>query len=144
LLFWKGFEDGCHYQKEEEILFPALIESGLSKDNGPVAMMVAEHAESRRLAQVMRQMTDRYQGGDELARAQVVKSAMGYIQLLRKHIYKEDNYLYPMASKVIPIQRQEKLYDALTRVDYDEDGEEIHEKYRNLVERLERECLRTS
>jgi hemerythrin-like domain-containing protein len=105
--------------------------------------MLADHAESRRLTLTMRQMMDRYQGGDTKAREHVVSSAMGYIKLLRQHMYKEDNILYPMAETVIPINLQEQIHEVFSRSEYSEDGEELHDKYRGLVERLEKECLRS-
>src|SRR5512135_730494 len=53
--FIKGFADGCHHKKEEGVLFPAMIEAGLPREAGPVAVMLAEHEEGRRLTRGMRQ-----------------------------------------------------------------------------------------
>jgi hemerythrin-like domain-containing protein len=141
--FISGFAERCHHTKEEEVLFPAMVSTGLPRETGPVAMMLADHAESRRLTQMMRQMIERYQGGDLQAKDQVVRSALGYVRLLRQHIYKEDNILYPMADSVIPNDQLQQIHEAITRAEYTEDGEEIHEKYRGLVERLEKECVRS-
>ncbi len=141
-VFIKGFTDACHHKKEEVVLFPALVENGLPKDSGPVAVMLAEHEEGRRLAQGMRQATERFQAGDIRMRDTLVQNAKAYINLLRQHISKEDKVLFPMADKVIPAAQQEQVLSAFERYDLDENGEGIQEKFYGLAERLEKECLR--
>ena len=141
-VFIKNFADGCHHQKEEGILFPAMLENGLSKESGPVAVMLAEHEEGRRLTQKIRQAIERLQTHDNVARNELAQSAMGYVKLLRQHIYKEDNILFPMADKVIPIDQQQQIMDAFKLVERDQMGDDVYEKYLGLAERLEQECLR--
>lgn len=43
LEFIKGFADKCHHGKEEDILFPAMENHGMSKEGGPIAVMLHEH-----------------------------------------------------------------------------------------------------
>ncbi len=142
VVFIREFTDACHHKKEELVLFPALVENGLSKKSGPVAVMLAEHEEGRRLAQGMRQSTERFQAGEIRMREQLVQNTRDYISLLRQHIPKEDKVLFPMADKVIPAEQQEKILTAFEAYDKDASGEGMHEKYYGLAERLEKECLR--
>ncbi len=137
-----GFADRYHHKKEECVLLPALVENGLSADNGPVATMIAEHEEARRLAQRLMQVTERYLSGDVSAREQVIFSALGYVSLLRRHMYKEDNGLFPLVEKVIPAERQEEMIEAFIQFDLEEDGVELHEKYYGMADRLAQECAR--
>jgi hemerythrin-like domain-containing protein len=141
-VFIKAFTDGCHHKKEEEVLFPALVASGLSKDTGPIAVMLAEHQEGRRLAQDIRQATERFQAGDVRMREALVQNSKAYIKLLHQHIAKEDKVLFPMADKLIPSEQQEQILKGYEKYDHDPSGEEMHEKFGGLAERLEKECLR--
>jgi hemerythrin-like domain-containing protein len=141
-VFIKNFADGCHHQKEEGILFPAMIENGMSKESGPIAVMLVEHEEGRRLTQKMRLALERIQTSDDSSRNDLIQSALGYVTLLRQHIYKEDNILFPMADKVIPPDQQAQILEAFKLVERDESGEGVHEKYTALALRLEQECLR--
>jgi hemerythrin-like domain-containing protein len=137
--FITGFADGCHHRKEEGVLFPALIDNGLPAQGGPVAMMLAEHDQGRAYNRDMRQAAQRLEQGDASARQLVIKNALDYADLLRGHISKEDCILFPMADKVIPLEQQEKLLDDFERVEHEETGEGIHEKYLALAEKLEKE-----
>jgi hemerythrin-like domain-containing protein len=67
---------------------------------------------------------------------------LGYTKLLRQHIYKEDNILFPMADKVIPTDQQQQITEAFKLLEHDETGDDVHEKYLGLAVRLESECLR--
>ena len=41
--FFKTFSDACHHGKEEEHLFPILEQMGVSRDGGPIGVMLIEH-----------------------------------------------------------------------------------------------------
>lgn len=141
-VFIKQFTDECHHKKEEEAIIPAMLDHGVPKDTGPVAVILVEHEEGRRLAQAMRQATERFQAGDIRMRDTLVQSSKEYIRLIRQHIMKEDKVFYPLANKVIPPEQDEVLLKAYEQYDQDHSGEEIHTKYYGLAERLEKECLR--
>jgi len=105
-------------------------------------VMLAEHMEGRRLAQGIRQATERFQAGDIRMRELLIQNAQAYISLLRQHIIKEDKVLFPMADKVIPVASHEKILSSFEQFDHEASGEGMHEKYFGLAERLEKECLR--
>lgn len=140
--FIKTFTDGYHHMKEETILFPALIGNGLSNELGPVPMMLAEHEQARKLSLRMRQVTERFQSGDENVRNLVVQTALGYVRLLRHHMQKENNLLYPIADKVIPSSQQQQMLEAFKLYEHDDTGEDVHEKYTSLADRLVNESMR--
>lgn len=56
-------------------------------------------------------------------------------------IAKEDNVLFPMAADVIPPVEQTSLTADFERIEHEETGEGVHEKYLALVEALEKEAI---
>jgi hemerythrin-like domain-containing protein len=136
--FAKGFADGCHHMKEEGVLFPAMAAAGLSMQSGPLAVMLAEHEEGRRLVRGMRQAAERLQGGDTTAGQEVVSNAHGYANLLEAHINKENKILFPLADKIIPAEQRPHLHEEFERIENEETGEGVHEKYLGLAEKLEK------
>jgi hemerythrin-like domain-containing protein len=135
--FIKGFADGCHHAKEEKVLFEAMVQAGVPKAGGPVGMMLMEHEQGRAFVRAMRAGVEKWQSGDDAGRKEVLKAATGYIDLLRAHIYKEDNILFPLANDAIPPDAQEQVAVDFKRVEHEETGEGVHEKYLALAEQLE-------
>jgi hemerythrin-like domain-containing protein len=138
--FIKGFADGCHHKKEEGVLFKMMGEHGLPEQGGPVGVMLMEHEQGRGFTRGMREAAQKLEAGDLTARAAVIQNANGYAALLRQHIRKEDNVLFPMANQVIPAAEHEKVFEGFEQVEHEETGEGVHEKYLALAEKLEREA----
>jgi hemerythrin-like domain-containing protein len=135
--FIKNFADGCHHKKEEGVLFVALVENGMSKESGPVAVMLAEHEQGRIFTRAMRAGAEQLQSGDSTAASQIAQNALGYVSLLRQHIQKEDRILFPMAEQVIPGGRHVQVAEAFEHVEHEETGEGVHEKYLGIAAELE-------
>jgi hemerythrin-like domain-containing protein len=110
--FIAGFADGCHHRKEEGVLFGAMVAAGMPQDGGPIAVMLEEHEQGRRYTRGLRDGVKRWQEGDAEGRRILVSNAKGYVALLRDHIMKEDDVLFPMAAQMIaPAQEAEVLRD---------------------------------
>ena len=137
--FSKGFTDGCHHLKEESVLFKTMEQNGMSTETGPIAVMLAEHEQGRQLIKAMRQAANELELGDPSAAQRVIENARGYISLIRQHIMKENNILFPMADRIIPASDQEKVAEEFETVEHEETGEGVHEKYLAVAEALKKE-----
>ncbi len=86
-----------HRRAEESVFYPALRRV-FGDDFPPLAVMEEEHREIERCIQgVLR-------GGPETARY-----ARGFVEVLRGHIAKEIEVLFPMAEQRIPADELERL-----------------------------------
>lgn len=136
--FIAGFADKCHHGKEEDILFVALTAGGMSRDSGPVAVMLHEHNQGRRYTAAFRSAAEQMQAGDANAAADVVRNVFGYVNLLRDHINKEDNVLFPMAEQMMPADAMQKMTDDFQRVMAADEEHGVREKYEALAQKLSR------
>jgi hemerythrin-like domain-containing protein len=134
--FVAGFADKCHHAKEEDILFVAMTAMDMPQDSGPVAVMLAEHDEGRQYTAGFRSAAEQMKDGDTSAAADVVRNVYDYVNLLREHIVKEDNVLYPMAEQIIPMDAMAKMSEDFQRVIDSDEKNEIPAKYRALAEKL--------
>ncbi len=134
--FIQGFADGCHHRKEEGVLFKAMVKNGIPEENGPVAVMLADHEQGRAFTRGMRAAAERLEAGDLSAKKAVIQNALGYTSLLRAHIFKEDRILFPMADQVIPPSAQPQVVEDFEHVEHEETGEGVHEKYLALANKL--------
>ena len=87
----RAFADMNHHAKEERHLFPALVKAGVPPEGGPVAVMLAEHAEGRDFIRAMQTALP----------ASRADAARRYARLLRDHIDKENGVLFPLAEAVL-------------------------------------------
>lgn len=138
--FIRGFADGCHHRKEEGILFPALEAAGIPAEGGPIGVMLFEHEEGRKLTAAMRAAAEQLEAGESQAAAAVARSALGYVALLRQHIAKENNVLFPMADQVIRGRAQAEVAEGFERVEHEETGQGVHERYLALADAIEQEA----
>lgn len=138
--FIAGFADGCHHRKEEEALFPVMIGSGLPPDGGPIAMMLEEHEEGRRYVREIRDGAARLEGSDPTGRRRLIAAVRAYVALLRDHIQKEDDLLFPMADELLSPPDQERLGAEFERWDAGLPPEQAPDRWRALAERLSLEA----
>lgn len=138
--FIQGFADGCHHKKEEGVLFIVMAENGVSTESGPIGVMLHEHEQGRAFTCAMRDAAQRLDKGDLTAKQAIVENAWGYAALLRQHIMKEDRILFPMADRLVPLGQHANVLERFEQVEHDETGEDVHEKYLALAEKLEKEA----
>jgi hemerythrin-like domain-containing protein len=113
--FLRLFADACHHGKEEDILFPTLEDHGLPRDSGPIAVMLAEHREGRRLVEIMANALPELSAGDEDAMERFTRAGHDYADLIRGHIGKEDGVLFDMADRIIEAPACARLCEAYER-----------------------------
>ena len=134
--FVRNFADACHHAKEEKRLFVRLNERGMPLDSGPLAVMLREHEEGPAGDRTAADALPLAAQGDRRALQALKDGLAGYVDLLRAHIGKEDNILYPMADKLLTAEDQKALAEAFARVEAEETGAGVHEKYHTLAEEL--------
>jgi hemerythrin-like domain-containing protein len=134
--FFRSFADRCHHGKEEERLFPLLEQRGLSREHGPTGVMRFEHDQGRALLGGMAAAVAAADAGDATARERFAAHARGYVDLLRAHIRKEDERLFPMANRVLSAKDQESLLEAFGAMEHEDMGQGTHERYLRLADEL--------
>ncbi len=101
LAFFRLFADACHHSQEEDVLFVELVDRGMPREVGPIAVMLAEHDQGRALVRAMIAAQEKATGGDADSWADLERAARDYVSLLRRHIMKEDGVLFEMADRMI-------------------------------------------
>lgn len=134
--FFRNFADRCHHGKEEAHLFPAIEARGLPRNQGPTGVMLHEHEQGREAIRSMAASIDGAAGGDSGAVDRFVRSARGYVELLRQHIEKEDHCLFPMADDALTDADQKDLGEAFESVETEHLGAGTHERYLALADEL--------
>ncbi|MCD1653838.1 hemerythrin domain-containing protein [Treponema zuelzerae] len=135
--FLKLFADKCHHGKEEGILFPILERYGVANEHGPIGQMLSEHVEGRKYIQGLSLSIS----NGTLDTSAFVTNARLYIELLRAHIQKENNVLFPMGDKIIPESEQQRILDAFENHEQTAMGPGIHDKLHGMLDTFQKKYL---
>jgi hemerythrin-like domain-containing protein len=114
--FIRLYADALHHGKEEDLLFPELVARGLPNEDGPVGVMLHEHALGRGFAKAMAEALPDARGGDASAARRLADAGRSYIHLIREHIMKEDHVLFEMADGMIDAPACRRLCAAYDHV----------------------------
>lgn len=109
LEFTENFSEP-HHKKEELVLFPKLKEKGIPEENGPIGMMLFEHSIKRSYVDNLK---DALLDNDKEA---IKSNGNAIINLMRDHIYKEDNILYPCAKDVLSEEEMSEMADRCSQI----------------------------
>ncbi len=115
----RNFADGLHHAKEEQMLFPKMVEKGFSFEQGPVCAMMHDHEEGRAFVAGMANAIAQYKLGNHGALMDIFKNMKGYIELLRAHIAKENNVLFRMADRAFSEEEQQLLLSQFKKAETD-------------------------
>lgn len=112
-----GFFDGnlpLHRRKEEEVLFP-LLGDRIGHEGGPVACMLHEHEIERGLVEELRDAAARARRGAASC-GQARTAARAIVELLRNHIAKEDQILFPLAERALNELDKARVREGFARI----------------------------
>jgi len=133
--FIHEFADDFHHAKEEDILFRYLEVPGVLTHCNPVPQMLMEHEKARELVRNMEHALQ----AKELSR--LAENAAQYAGLLREHIYKEDNILYPMGERGLSDEAKTALLEECAETENRLNSQDIWRKYETLYTELERKLV---
>lgn len=134
--FIRTFADTCHHGKEEGQLFPAMEARGIPAENGPIGVMLHEHDLGRGYVKLMAENIEAASQGNAEALEAFAENAMGYVYLLRNHIQKEDNILFPMAARILSPEAEQELLARFDTVEHVHIGTGTHERFLATAESL--------
>ena len=106
--------------------------------SAPVAAMLQEHEGGRERVRRLEAALDAAAIGDADAVARVAENLSAYAALLRSHIAKENNVLFPLADRLMNADDQRELEAAFERVEAEETGPGEHERLAAIADRLGR------
>ena len=134
--FFRNFADRCHHAKEEKVLFIKMQAKGMPAEGGPIGVMLHEHTVGRHYLSVIADSLPAARQGNALAIEALQEVLGGYIQLLRAHISKENNILFPLADRLLSADDQHEVVTAFEHIESVEIGEGVHERFHELAHEL--------
>jgi len=129
--FVDGYASKCHHAKEEGFLFRELdakpLEPSLRELLGELR---DEHVRLHALTSHLRQANDRYDRGEDGARAAIQQTLQELITLVSQHIEKEDKRFFVPAQKCFTEPELAEMMSQFREFD----GQLFHAQYREVVD----------
>ncbi len=135
LTYLTEYVDGCHNRKEEEQLFPLVEQRGIPRQGGPLAVMLQEHEQSRRLLAELEPLASEFAEGKTDDAAPVQRAFSEYSGLLKGHFWKENDILYPMAERAFSDEDGATVVQGIEAVEASV-GPETRQKYYALAREI--------
>ncbi len=128
--------DKIHNQKEELFLFPRMIQNGIPSQGGPISVMLQEHQAERQILQELSALLPSGKKAFKLT-PEIEEKFQSYIQIRKEHIWKENDVLYMMASRVIPPAEQTQIANEILLLDEKYYGQDARAKYQSMVTEIQ-------
>lgn len=136
--FIRNYADRFHHAKEEDVLFVALIKNGMPEKQSPIEAMHMEHDQGRAHVLAIEEAAQKALDGKPAQSAVIAEHARGYATLLRSHIGKEDDILYPLAEQTLPEELRSSMRVEYLAAEAKTPG--LEEKYLHMVEEYENQA----
>ncbi|MDD1765000.1 MAG: hemerythrin domain-containing protein [Methanomassiliicoccales archaeon] len=134
--FLRTYADKCHHGKEEDILFTQLTRKPMIPEHKrTMDELLEDHVLARQTVGALVDANQTYLKGDMAATAEIVKRLKILTDLYPEHIRKEDKgFFVPCMDYFTKEERDVMLSDF-----FEFDRRMIHERYKSVVERSEKE-----
>ncbi|MFN8095238.1 MAG: hemerythrin domain-containing protein [Vicinamibacteria bacterium] len=134
--FFRGYADASHHGKEEDVLFARMLERGFSRESGPVAVMLHEHAVGRGHVGALGQAGGGAGAVTGVEAQLVVEHGSAFVPHLRAHIQKEDRILYPMALRLLDDGELDAMLAQFEAFDAGRRADGTYDRLEGLADRL--------
>jgi len=138
--FIKTYADKSHHFKEEEVLFPLMEKAGVAKDKMLADSITTEHDLGRGYVRGMTEALVSYSMGDMDAAHPICENVRRYVRLIKSHIAKEEEIIFPLAESELSAEHKERLAREFERIN-EELGGERHDEMIGILDLLKERYL---
>lgn len=137
LVLYESFADGRHQEKEEGVLFPALLAFADGRERAVLEQLLQDHGAERRHLAEMRVNLHGALYGEPLSVRAFAAAANDYMELHRAHMGREGEILFPMVERLLTPDADAEVsegFDALEGGSGDPHG--LEEQIQGLCRRI--------
>ena len=135
--FVQIYADRFHHEKEELYLFPALQESGMQVEGGPLGFLKQEHHTERQLLNELGVAVTDFRHGDESAKRRIIDIARNYSRHLLSHMRREDAILFMLAEEMLDEPVKVSINYAFAKAE-NSFGDKTVDQYEQIAAELEK------
>lgn len=132
-----SFVDQYHHEKEEAVLLPFVVRSGLSWEEGPVAEVRREHRQERYLIEELQQASAQRRTWSQEDRRHIAATIRAVVEFEHAHLRKENAGLFPLILDRLNQEQLAELQSELVSFDRRAEAEllPVRAQLRHLTDR---------
>jgi hemerythrin-like domain-containing protein len=134
--FLRTFNHNSHHEKEEKILFPAILECNIPWTVDSIGHLIKEHSILHKHLSDIDMHLHEYLLGQTLSLEKVASDLTKYISLAENHISVENSILLPLAEKVLDKKKQELIFMNFRHIQNTQVGHNNHLVFYILLTKL--------
>jgi hemerythrin-like domain-containing protein len=136
--FIREYIEGGFFKKEE-VLIGALGEVGFAPETGPIEAMRTEQTKSHQIGLLLLEAAERWHAGDESARAEVGWNASEYSLVVRQHLDRLKNLIFPLLEQNLSREEEHEMGEKISTMPVKGSLNEEPDTFIKLIETLEEE-----
>ncbi len=117
IAFFKQFIEDAHYQKESQLLLPALKRCGAPLGDCSLTLLEQDHERSQALLNTLENLLPACEKNESLIRQKLMETLTELKELYTRHTLKEENFVFPLAEKYLSAGVQKTLFEAFADID---------------------------
>jgi len=139
--FIRTYADRTHHGKEEDILFRDLMKKKILAEHKRILdELIEDHVRSRAMTKSLFEAKEKYAQGNNDALKEIINFTQVLVELYPKHIEKEDKHFFLPVMNYFSKEQQAAMLNEF----WEFDKKLIHEKYKALVEEIEKLNIHSS
>jgi hemerythrin-like domain-containing protein len=134
--FFQFFTEACHDPKEENLLFARLRQRGLPADTGVLAELYRDHREFHARIRAMEHWLREEKKTSDGDVAEFATQLGGFLKLMRSHVSREEEILFPISEELLTDQDVEELAQGFDAIECEEIAVGVRQRYQELAHML--------
>ena len=133
--FIHTYADRTHHGKEEDILFRDLSKCHLSNEDSRIMNeLIDDHVFARQTTKAIVEANTLYRNGNKSALSNISENLNTLVEFYPRHMEKEDKVFFPAGRAYFTDEQDQTMLAEF----WEFDRKMIHEKYKSVVEKLEK------
>jgi len=120
--------DQCHRLKEEKFFYPAFTGSVLPVNHDPEELINEHNLGNIYLKEIIC-CVENCKMGSTFSCDRIADCMMNYVQLIERHMQKEENVYFSIAEKVLSKEVQNEMSDQFKAIDEEFFGHGVHKRF---------------
>jgi hemerythrin-like domain-containing protein len=133
--------DKSHQGKEDGVLYPELILSGIPKETAPLSIINYEHNLAKHYLNDINSCVVNCKIGNDFSGELLADSLTNYVIVIQNHIQREEEIVFPLANEVLSDEKQNEISQKFEDIEQKNMAHNFADHFNKLLNKLHNKYL---